>query len=103
MSAKLKTSQLHIFEWIEKVIVNYKKLSKANLTYDHTKKRLDELEERAYEEVVDFLINALSKFDKASIPRHEDDTNSSFLETTKPSSSQLSRIGVPKFSGVMSE
>jgi len=59
--------------------------------------------ERAYEEAVDFLINALSKFDKASIPRYEDDTNSSFLEATKPSSSQLSRIGLPKFSGVMSE
>jgi len=29
--------------------------------------------ERAYEEAVDFLINALSKFESQS-PRHEDDT-----------------------------
>jgi len=49
MSAELRRlllTQHYIFDWIAKVIVNYKKLSKANVTYDLTKNRLDKLEKQ---------------------------------------------------------
>jgi len=48
MSAELKKlllAQRYIFDWIAKVIVNYKKLSKANITYDQTKNRLQALKD----------------------------------------------------------
>jgi len=119
--------------------LNYKKLSKENITYIHTKKRQDDLEkkweeanrlrveidmeateenrktipyfvqdhfstaEEAYNEASDFLLHALSKFNKAGTSVHEDDASSLFLDTTKPSLSQLPRLDLPKFSGVISE
>jgi len=49
MSADLKgllLTQYYIFDWIAKFIVNYKKLSKTHVTYDHTKKRLDDLKKQ---------------------------------------------------------
>jgi len=35
-----------IFDWVKEVIINYEKLSKANVTYDVTKSWLDDLEAR---------------------------------------------------------
>jgi len=55
-----------------------------------------------YNEASDFLLHALSKFNKASTFVHEDATSSLFLDATKPSLSQLLRIDLPKFS-VISE
>jgi len=59
--------------------------------------------EVAYNEASDFLLHALSKFNKTGTSVHEDDTSSLFLDVTKPSLSQLPRIDLPKFSGVISE
>jgi len=127
------------FDWIgliAKFIANYKKLSKANVTYDRTKKRLDELKEQwtearrlridiemeateenrrmmsffvqnhfstLYYEASDFLIDELGKFKNASIPMHEDSTDSLSFEATKLLSSQLPHINFPKFSGEFSK
>jgi len=142
MSTQLKQllrTQHYLFDWIAKVIINYKKLSKENITYIHKKKRQDDLEKKweeanrlrveidmeateenrktisyfvqdhfstakvAYNETSDFLLHALSKFSKAGISVDEDDTSSLFLDATKPSLSQLRRIDLSKFSGVISE
>jgi len=54
-------------------------------------------------EASDFLFHALSKFNKAGTSVHEDDTSSLFLDATKPSVSQLPRLDLTKFSGVVSE
>jgi len=49
-------------------------------------------------EAADFLVNALDKFSKAGITVYEGGTNSPSFEATKPSSSPLPRIDLPKFS-----
>jgi len=142
MSAHLKQllrTQQYIFDWISKVIINYKKLTKENITYIHTKKRQDNLErewaearrlrveidmeateenrktmpyfvqdhfataEEAYTEASDFLLHALSKFNKVGTSVHEDDAISLFLDAMKPTASQLPRINLPKFSGIVSQ
>jgi len=49
MSAHLKQllhTQHCLFDWILKIIINYKKLAKENITYIHTKKRQDNLEKK---------------------------------------------------------
>jgi len=49
MSTQLKQLlriQHYLLDWIAKVIINYKKLSKENITYIHTKKRQDDLEKK---------------------------------------------------------
>jgi len=49
MSAHLKhllRTQQYIFDRISKVIINYKKLAKENITYAHTKKRQEDLEQK---------------------------------------------------------
>jgi len=111
MSQELKRlliAQRYTFDWIAKVITNYKNLSKAYVTYEHTKKQLDTLKERwteaqgldidielkateedrktlpyfvehhyleakgVYEEAVDYLVDALSKFNnEADISEYE--------------------------------
>jgi len=40
---KLIFAQHLVFDWITKIIINYKKLSKENINYDITKRRLDTL------------------------------------------------------------
>jgi len=142
MSAHLKQllrTQQYIFDWISKVIINYKKLAKENITYIHTKKRQDDLErewaearrlkvqidmeatednrktisyfvqdhfstaEEAYTEASDFLLHALSKFKNVGTSVHEDDATTLLVDSTKPTASQLLRINLPKFSGVVSQ
>jgi len=53
--------------------------------------------------VADFLVTELSKFNKTNTSVHEDATGSLFLDATKPSLSQLPRIDLSKFSGVIFE
>jgi len=43
---KFLYDQRLIFDWVKEVIINYEKLSKANVTYDVTKSWLDDLEAR---------------------------------------------------------
>jgi len=53
-------------------------------------------------EAADFLVNAflsMGKFSKAGITVYEGGTNSPSFEATKPSSSPLPRIDLPKFPG----
>jgi len=110
MSQELKRlliAQRYTFDWIAKVITNYKNLSKEIVTYEYTKKRLDSVKERwmeaqglaidiefevteedrktlpyfvehhyskaksVYEEAVDYLVDALNKFNEPDISEYE--------------------------------
>jgi len=135
---KLIKDQGRLLDWIAKVVINYKKLPKAKVNSDMTKRRLDQLKtewekartlhstidyeatrkdretlsyfvqdhyskaEDAFEEAADFLVTELGKFTKASTSVRADDTNS-IVQDAKPSLSQLPRINLPRFSGVISE
>jgi len=57
--------------------------------------------EDAFEEAADFLVTELGKFNTKSV--HADDNSSIILDATRPFLSQLPRICLPKFSGVISE
>jgi len=57
--------------------------------------------EDAFEEAADFLVTELGKFNKVGTSVHEDDATSLFLDPMKLTASQLPRINLPKFSGVV--
>jgi len=127
---QLLRSQQYIFDWISKVIINYKKLAKENITYIHTKKRQDDLERewaeaRCLRVQIDMeatednrktmpyfvqdhfstaeALHALSKFNNVGTSVNEDDATILLVDSTKPTASQLPRINLPKFSGVVSQ